>query len=167
MALIYLCMHSDQFSVCTMKDCFAIYCCGGSLRIHYLLPNTQIIWQHLAIFNFCITRCILAPKRIRRKVHCKLAHSYAFSALESITGSQSLNWVAMSGNVPSDMCAEWTCAHSRILIWIFTERIFWIDMNAKFRLADDEDWSDCTHAQAYLSLCSAHMLEGTFPYVAA
>ena len=43
---------------------------------------------------------------------------------------------------------------------------FEIAKDAKFLYADNEDWSDCADAQVGLSLCLAHISEGTFSVVA-
>ena len=56
--------------------------------------------------------------------------------------------------------------HLCSLIRIVTWRI-WIAKGAKFLHADNEDWSDCADALAYLNSHWTHMSEGTFSHVVA
>ena len=66
----------------------------------------------------------------------------------------------------------WTCApskdsdqraHSRSPIKTFNgDWRIWIAKDAKFLHANNEDWSDCAHAQADLSLCRAHVRRYVF-----
>ena len=53
--------------------------------------------------------------------------------------------------------------HSRSLIRILTGK-FWRTKDAKLLLQTTKHSSDCTDAQADLSICSEHMSEGMFSH---